>query len=192
VDGWTVYRIERSWPDGIARNVVQVTDLAATDPTAEAALWRFLLDLDLISEVRAPKRPTDEVLRQRLNEPRRLRTTTLRDDLWVRVIDVPATLAARRYLVEDELVLEVVDSFRPQTDGCYLLAAGPQGASCTPTRRSADMTMDVATLGSGLLGHSRFQLQSRAGLVTEHRTGAAQRADLMFGSTDVPFCRTSF
>jgi predicted acetyltransferase len=171
---------------------VHVIDLAATDPVVDALLWRFVLGLDLVGEVRAPKRPTDEMLRHRLAEPRRLRTTAVRDDLWVRIVDLPSALCARRYLIEGELVFDVVDSFRPQTDGRYLLAAGPHGADCSRTRRPPDLSLDIASLGSALAGHPRFQLQSQAGLVTEHRPGAALRADLMFGSTDVPFYRAPF
>lgn len=192
VGGWTTYRIERSWPDGIARNVVHVVDLAAVDAQSELALWRFLLDLDLVSEVRSHKRPTDEVLRHRVAEPRRLRTTMVRDDLWVRVLDVSAALAGRRYQVEGELVLEVVDSFRPQADGRYLLAGGPSGAECSPTDRPAELSLDVATLGTAYLGLPRFALQEQAGLVTELRPGALTRAETMFRSADVPFCRTPF
>ena len=192
VKGWATWRMERSWPDGIARNIVHIADLAATEPQSEAALWRFLLDLDLVSEVRAYKRPTDELLRHRISEPRRLRTTTLRDDLWVRILDVPTALAGRRYLMEGELVLEVVDPFRPQTDGRYLLTGGSDGAECTATDRPADLSLDISTLGTAYLGLPRFGLQQRAGLVTELRPGAVARADLMFRSADVPFCRTPF
>jgi predicted acetyltransferase len=192
VGGWTTYRIERSWPDGIAHNVAHIGDLGATDPRSEAALWRFLLDLDLVSEVRSPKRPTDEALRHRLSEPRRLRTTTLRDDLWLRILDVPAALGARRYLIDGELVLEVVDPFRPRTDGRYLLVGGPSGAECTPTDRPADLSLDISTLGTAYLGLARFGLQEPAGLVTELRPGALRQAEIMFRGSDVPFCRTPF
>ena len=66
-----------------------------------------MLDIDLVEEVTASVRPLDEPLRWRLADPRRLRTTSITDCLWARLVDIPAALAARGYGIETELVLEV-------------------------------------------------------------------------------------
>lgn len=191
-DGWAIYRIKSRWNDALANHVVEVEDLAGITPEAELALWRYLLDIDLVGEVRSWTRPTDEPIRHRLADPRRFRTNTVRDDLWVRLVDIPAALSSRRYLTDAELVIEVTDSFRPQSAGRYLLSAGTDGAECKPTRKQPDLSMDVAVLGSAYLGNPRFTLQSAAGLVEEHRFGALAAADIAFRSADIPFCRTGF
>ena len=58
--------------------------------------------------------PVDEPLRWMLADPRRMFTKGMHDFLWVRLLDIPAAMAARRYQVEDSLVVEVADGFRPR------------------------------------------------------------------------------
>ncbi|MHB8466621.1 MAG: GNAT family N-acetyltransferase [Acidimicrobiales bacterium] len=192
VDGWVAYRFRRSSKDGVAERSIEVEDLAADDPVVEVSLWRYVLDVDLVSEVRARSRPRDEPMRWLLADPRRLRTTSVRDDVWVRLLDVCAALGARAYQVEGSVVLEITDTFRPQTAGRYRLDAGPDGAVCAPTRDSPDLALSVADLGTAYLGDARLRQLARAGRVDELRPGALRRADLMFGSDVVPFCRTDF
>lgn len=192
-DGWATYRVRAERADGVAANTIEVVDMGATSATAELGLWRLLFDTDLVARVVAPSRPTDEPLRHWLVDPRRLVVAGLHDHVWVRLLDVAAALAARRYRTEDELVIEVVDGFRPQTGGRYRLVGGPDGAECRRAdAANPDLTLDVAALASGYLGAPRFCTMARAGLVDEHRHGAARAAELMFGSDVVPFCRTGF
>lgn len=191
-DGWLIYRVRPAWKHGLPNNTVEVHELGATDPTAEVALWRLVLDIDLVSEVVAWGRPLDEPLRWWLADPRRLRVTAIKDDIWVRLLDIPAALSARRYDLEGEVVFEVEDRFRPQLSGRYRLEGGPDGASCTATDASADLSIDVADLGAAYLGRPCFRSFAAAARVEEHRDGALRRADLMFGTGRVPFCRTGF
>ena len=66
------YRIKDEWPGGIAANTLEVLDLYALDDEVEAALWQFLVDIDLVANVKGIGRPIDEPLRWRLADPRRL------------------------------------------------------------------------------------------------------------------------
>jgi hypothetical protein len=52
--------------------------------------------------------------------------------------------------------------------------------------------MDSADLAASYLGNPRFSLLSRAGRAEEHTPGALRRADQLFASDTVPFCRTAF
>jgi predicted acetyltransferase len=119
VDGWVSYRIESRWPNGLAANIVKVRMLVGLTVEAEAALWRYLLDLDLAGTIKLIDRPVDDPVRWRLADPRRLRVTEVGDQLWVRLLDLPGALAARRYAVEDALVLEVSDTLRPRNQGRF-------------------------------------------------------------------------
>jgi predicted acetyltransferase len=123
VDGWVGYRIEDRWPGGLPANLVRVGALYGLTPEADAALWRYCLDLDLAATVRLRDRPLDEPIRWRLADPRRLRTIQVGDQLWLRLLDLPAALAARRYAAEGELVFEVTDALRPTNQGRYRLNA---------------------------------------------------------------------
>ena len=92
-DGYATYRYQWKWQDGLPANSLSVEDIYSTSPEVDAGLWRFLLDIDLVEEVTAGARPLDEPLRWRLADPRRLRTTSINDALWARLVDIPAALS---------------------------------------------------------------------------------------------------
>ncbi len=190
--GYASYRLEHGWPDNIPGYTMRVNQLAASSPTVRAALWRYCLDVDLVATVRFENIPTNEPMRWRLRDPRRLRTRTVSDFLWVRLIDVARALEARRYRVADRVVLQVVDAFLPENEGRYELDAGPDGARCRRTNADPDVTLPVAALGSAYLGGVALTALAQAGRVEETRPGGLARADLLFGAADPPFCSTDF
>jgi len=191
-DGYVAYRVDRRWPEGIPEAVVHVRELIATNAGAEAALWRYLFEHDLVGRVVAHSRPTDESVRWRLADPRRLRYSAINDHLWVRIVDIPAALSARRYAVDGELVFDISDPFRPSNEGRYLLRGGPDGAECAHTNATADIRLGVGELGSAYLGEARLSTLARAGRAVEQRVGSLARADRMFRGDVLPFCRTGF
>ncbi|HEV8651461.1 MAG TPA: GNAT family N-acetyltransferase [Actinomycetes bacterium] len=192
VDGYATYSLKPRWTDNLPDNVAQVHELMAVTPEAAASLWRFCLDLDLTTTVELHNRPLDEPLRWCLADPRRLRTTLLSDFLWLRVLDVPAALAARRYAASGQLVLEVADPLLPENDGRFRVDGGPSGADCARTGFEPDVVLDVAALGAAYLGGVRFSTLGRAGRAREGRPGALARADAMFTSDLAPWCSTDF
>jgi predicted acetyltransferase len=192
VDGWVSYRVENRWPSGLASNVIKVRMLVGLTPEAEAALWRYILDLDLAGTVKLFDRPVDDPVRWRLADPRRLRVTDVGDHLWVRLLDLPGALAARRYAVEGTLVLEVTDPLRPRNQGRFRLEGGPDGAVCEPTRAEPDLALDVADVGAAYLGGTSLVSLARAERVAELTPGALLRAERMFATVPPPFCTTHF
>jgi predicted acetyltransferase len=192
VDGWISYRVKDRWEHEIANNLVTVRQLFALTPEAEAALWSYCLELDLAGSVRLLARPVDEPLRWYLTNPRLLRTLTLADHLWLRLLDLPAALEARRYATEGSLALEVSDPVRPQNQGRWLLEGGRDGASCQRTRRPPDLALDVAELGAAYLGGTRLATLGRTGRVDELTPGALVRADAMLASDPPPWTTTHF
>jgi predicted acetyltransferase len=192
VDGWVSYRVENRWPGGLASNVVKVRMLVGLTPEAEAALWRYLLDLDLAGTIKLQDRPVDDPVRWRLADPRRLRVTDLGDHLWLRLLDLPGALGARRYAVEGTLVLEVTDALRPRNQGRFRLEGGPDGAVCEPTRAEPDLALDVADIGAAYLGGTSLASLARAERVAELTPGALLRAERMFAASPPPVCTTYF
>ena len=137
VDGFAVYRVKHDWPEGYPRNVLTVRDLQATTPGAYADLWRYVFEVDLVERVVAWSRPVDEPLVHLVQEPRRL-GATLRDNLWVRPVDVAGALGARSYSTDARIVLEVMDPFCPWNEGRYLLEAiGGRGERHAGDHRTA-------------------------------------------------------
>ncbi len=202
-DGYASYRFKPSWgDDGNPQGSLMVTELVAATTDAYAALWRYCLDMDLAVTVTAGDRPQDEPLRWLLADPRQLRTTSVMDSLWLRLLDVSACLAARGYAAEGALVLEVHEPESTSADAPgsgdggasrrYLLEAAPEGAACSPTTRTPDIVMGVAELGATYLGGASFAALAQAGLVHEAVGGAVARADRLFATALAPWCCTSF
>jgi predicted acetyltransferase len=190
-DGYVIYRIKDEW-NVLPNSKLLINELTGVSDDVEAALWQFALSIDLITEVVGRMRPLDEPIRWRLADPRRLRTSELADHLWLRLLDVPRALAARTYRVSDGLVLEVIDRFRPDSGGRFRLDGGPDGATCTPTDTSADLTLGTSELASLFLGGVAPRALAGAGRIDEHTPGALARADLFFPTTPQPFCATHF
>ena len=192
-EGYVTYRAKSDWAAGLAGTELAVQELVATSPEVRLALWRYVLDVDLVRRVTAWDTPLDDPLRWALADPRRLRTTRLGDWLWVRLVDLPAALEARRYPVAGGLVLDVTDPFRPHHGGRVRLDAGPDGAECRPAAAAAvDLALDVADLGAAYLGGVRFSTLARAGRVDERTPGALARADALFACEPLPFCSSEF
>lgn len=192
-DGFAIYRIKDDWgTDNLSRSVLVVREVYGATAEVEAALWRFLCDIDLVERVECWNRPMDDPLRWRLAEPRRFRTRAISDWVWARVLDVPGALEARAYEGEGEIVLEIVDQFRPLSGGRFRLEAGPDGAACKPTDETPDVTLGAADLGALYLGGVAPSLLAAAGRVDEHSPNSLAQADALFTTRRLPFANTGF
>ncbi|MGH9185614.1 MAG: GNAT family N-acetyltransferase [Acidimicrobiales bacterium] len=191
-DGYATYHVEDRWNHRFPDNTVHVDELMAVTTEAYAALWHHTLGLDLVRKVVAEERPVEEPLPWLLTDPRQVDLVHLSDFLWVRVLDVPATLAARSYAATDRLVFEVVDPFCPASGGRFELDAGPDGATCEPTEAAPDVSVGTAELGAASLGGAPLWLPAAAGRVTEHTSGAVARFDRLFLGQPGPWCNTWF
>ncbi len=184
--GYVRYRVRNQWEEGHASSELIASELMATTPAAEADLWRYLFSVDLIRTITAKARPTVELISLLLADPRRMKTR-FSDGLWVRLLDVPAALQARRYQIDGRLVIEVTDRFLPEAGGVFALEGGPDRAECTAVEADPDLTVDATGLGSRYLGEGSFRLLHEAGRVRGHPE-AVNRADLMFGWHQPPWC----
>jgi predicted acetyltransferase len=184
---YALYRLNLSFDRGTQTGAVVVTEAMGDSPEATVALWRFLLDIDWMAKVRASLLPVDHPLLLLLAEPRRLRFS-LRDGLWVRLVDVGAALGARAYAATDSVVVEVADAFCPWNAGCWRVGKeGVERSGHTP-----DLRCDVTALGSVYLGGFTWAQLARALRVEEVRAGAVARADALFRTDRVPWCPEVF
>lgn len=189
-DGYVLYKIER--PDHAVgeepKSILGVLDLWAANDEAWAALWRFVLRVDLVDEVIAEYRPLDEPLEWLLADRRAVATIDIADETWLRLVDVPATLAARGYGLAEPVVIEVSDRFLPDNDGTYRIT--PDGAARTDGQ--ADLRLDVDTLAATYLGDVTFSALAAAGRVEVADPAALTRADRLFATDKSPWCGTFF
>jgi predicted acetyltransferase len=192
VDGYAIYKVAHDWPEDTPNTALHVRNLVAANPGAYADLWRFVLDVDLVTYVEASNRPSDEPLLYLLREPRRLRAR-ISDNLWVRLVDIPGALAARRYAAAGRVVLEVADQFCAWNGGRYVLeAAEDGGAVVEPSSQPAEIACTASDLGATYLGGTTFRELHRAGRVDERVEGSLARADAMFGWDPAPWSPYEF
>lgn len=183
--GYVRYRTKQDYEQGNPAGILHLRELIAASDAAYAALWQYLFGVDLIKTIHAEWRRVDEPLTWMLADPRRLVRRT-QDTLFVRVVDVAEALAGRRYAAEGELVIEVQDRFCGWNEGSYLLKGGPNGATCTRTARSPDISLEAESLGAAYLGGVRLSTLARAGRVSGPEA-ALGRADAMFGWQPAPW-----
>jgi predicted acetyltransferase len=191
VRGYALFRRKTVWNGALPNGTVAVRELVAHDPATARALWGRLLDLDLMGTVRLDERPTDDPLLHLLVDPRGPQPT-LTDGLWVRLVDLPTALSARRYTCDVEVVLEVRDELLPANAGRWRLTAGPDGARCEPTRAAAQVELDIRELGGAFLGANTLGGYAAAGLVRALDPGTAARASAAFSWPVAAYCGWMF
>ena len=199
-EGYVLYRAEREANVFRGERVrIVVEELRGESAEVEAALWRFVLDLDLVGPVVVRRGPVDEPIRWRLADPRQLHTSSVEDRLYIRVLDTAAALGARGYRTEGRLVLDVLPPAVGEGDvdagpGRWVLDAGPDGASCRRARagEEADLRLDLPALGSLFMGGFPASLLAAGGRIEELVPGTLSIADRLFGTTPSPRSGTGF
>ncbi|WP_326814618.1 GNAT family N-acetyltransferase [Streptomyces sp. NBC_01762] len=191
-DGLLSYRADDKWGDTKQPlNRASVRSLIAETPAAERALWHFVCSIDWITTVRSGRRAPDDLLPLLLPDPRAARIVTQADWMWVRVLDVVRALESRTYAVPASLTLDIHDP-AGLAGGRFRLDASPDGASCAPTTRSADLALDVRELGTLCLGDESALRLAALGRVEELAPGAAAVADGVFRAGRRAWCPDVF
>ncbi|MFF9348364.1 GNAT family N-acetyltransferase [Streptomyces sp. NPDC014734] len=192
VVGYVTYRIKPTWDMSGPKGTVRVGDLAALDPAAYAALWRFVLGIDLTSTVEARNRPVDDAVLHLVSDVRRC-GIQIRDSLHVRLVELGAALEARAYQAPVDVVFEVEDAFCPWNAGRWRLTADAKGAAtCRRTEDPADLALSVRELGSAYLGGESLTALAKAGRVRELRPGTLAEASRAFASDVAPWLPQGF
>ncbi|WP_406120379.1 GNAT family N-acetyltransferase [Streptomyces canus] len=111
----------------------------------------------------------------------------LRHALWIRIINVPAALRARRYFATGRIRLEVVDSFLPQAAGRFLFETRDGHAECGPTTGAADVRLTIGALGALYLGHTDPRALALAGLIESEDDAAVARLGRLMAGPHVPW-----
>jgi predicted acetyltransferase len=184
---YALYRLNIALEHGIQAGSVEVMEAMGDSPEATRALWRFLLDIDWMARIRAALLPLDHPLLLLLAEPRRLRLS-VRDGLWVRLVDVGAALSARSYADQNPIVVDVSDRFCPWNERRWRV--GPD--SVEQTDGPPELRCDVTALGSVYLGGFTWAQLARALRVEEVHRGAIKRADALFHTDRAPWCPEIF
>ncbi len=179
--GYALFRRKGDWGPAGPAGTVQVNETVATDPAVSHVLWTRLLDLDLTEELHTGSLAPDDPLLSLLVDVRSGRAAA-KDNLWARIIDLPAALAGRQYQAPVDVVLEVRDDLVADNAGRWHLAAPAFGpATVERTDADADLALDVRELGAAYLGGTSLAELAAAGQVAELRPGTLLPAAAAFG-----------
>ncbi|PXA69810.1 GNAT family N-acetyltransferase [Cryobacterium arcticum] len=177
---------------------LKLVDLVAATDDAYAALWRFLVEMDMVNEISAPLRSISEPVAWQVADHRAVRKTSERDHLWLRILDVPAALGARRYTAPGQYLLDVTDDLS-FAQGRFLLTVAADGSGqAHPLLDAAapvgavEVALSAADLASLYLGGTSAVDLARAGRITELTPDAAVRLDTALHSAYAPHLSTWF
>jgi predicted acetyltransferase len=186
--GYALYRVRQDTVAGEWHKTMRVLEAFGVDAAATLEVWRVLLGTDWVDEIESWSLPADHPLvlgLVRVNDAR----LTVFDGLWLRLLDVPAALAARSYAGSGQAAIEVVsDPHFPDNVGTWTVAAGEVSRG----RRRPDVRLPVAALGAAYLGGFSFRQLAQVGMAEEAARGGLERADALFRTRAQPWCPESF
>jgi predicted acetyltransferase len=148
VRGLAIYEVAGG-DDDYTQHHLNVHYLSTETDDAYAALWRFLLEVDLVTEVRSWMRAVDEPVRWMVRDQRGIKQTVT-DHQWVRILDVKAALEARGYEHDGRLELEISDELGFAA-GRFILDVMDATATVTPGGSGAT-AVTVQQLSAAYLG----------------------------------------
>lgn len=192
--GFVVYRVTGGGLD-FTNHKLTVDYLLAETPEAYEALWRYVLEVDLVREVKAELRSVDEPLLWLLSDMRAARVSPI-DHLWLRILDVPASLNARSYSSAGMIAFEVSDELG-FANGRYVLETDDQGM---PTASRVEnlpegvpaVSLSVNELSSLYLGGVSASSLIAAGRIVELNPGAGAAIERIFHSPATPWLSVWF
>lgn len=179
-----------TYPDPPQR--LEIADFVALTPLAYHALWRYLARFQLVRFIEWPQAPADDPLPHLILEPRMLRDTAS-EGLLARIVDLPASVAARGYDTSATLTVELLDDLCPWNAGRWTLEISPDGARALPLGSGEpQLSMTINTFAMLLFGQISATRAARAGRLGVHDARALPAWDLALATRHAPFCADHF
>jgi GNAT superfamily N-acetyltransferase len=192
VVAWAAFRRKGAWDDFEPDGVVNVSAWGAASAAASRRLWSVLTDLDLMVRTKSWAMAVDDPLLHLLVDERAAKAI-VRDNLWVRILDIKAALEGRGYAADADVVLSVADAQVPTNAGTWRLTVADGAATVEPAPgAAADLTIGIQELGAVYLGGVRVEALAAAGLVAEHSPDAAGGLGRAMASPVAPVCGFMF
>ncbi|MEY9876038.1 putative acetyltransferase [Streptacidiphilus sp. MAP12-33] len=198
--GLLAYRIsDGGWRNWVPQQTtLKVEDYFAVDWAAEAALWRYALQVDWIQRVEVWDLAPDSPLPLALHDQRACvdNNDSTGDFLWVRILDVAQAFSARTYDAPGRVVFDVSDTMG-YTAGRFVLDAAEDGtgrclASGSTDDAVVDFALDVSQLAAVYFGHSTLGRLAEAGLLEPRREGGLRAAQRVLRTDRAPWCPDVF
>lgn len=191
VVGYATFRTKASWTPNGPHGTVLVKELFGIDAGAYARVMEFVLNQDLMAVTKLRNRPVDDPLLDMLVDPRRT-SVDINDQLWIRLVDVDRALAARRYAVPVDVVIQVEDRRCSWNNGHWRLQGDRDGARCERVDTPADFAISIDDLGAAYLGERHLTRIAAAGRIREQTAGSLSHATQAFDWDPAPWCQEIF
>lgn len=193
-DGWAQYSTE--WPETFGDHsggVCQVDDVWGATPQVELALWKFILDLDLIGTFRTDERAVDDAVRFALADVRSYHAKIRSDEQWLRLLRVNDALTARSYNpASGAVTIAVTDSMFPANTGTWRVSAAGAERVASSATDDADLATTINGLSATYMGGTSWHDALVSGHVEQRTPGALAMADVLFASRPLPRCGSFF
>ncbi len=189
--GYAVFKRTHKWPNSRPAAEVEVRQLSGT-PAARLALLRRLVDLDLAGTIKLHGFAPGDPLMSWVEGPRGLGDVHPFDSLWVRLVELPRSLAARGYEADCDVVVEVADEAAPWNAGRWRIRVKDGTGEATTTDDDADLSLPVSALGAAYLGGTNLAEMHRGGVVSEHRPGSVRELWRAFRTDIGPYAARAF
>ncbi|WP_431709540.1 GNAT family N-acetyltransferase [Glutamicibacter uratoxydans] len=189
VDGFVTYSFA-GWEHDPAQ--LNIAMLCAHTPQARWELIEFLGSHDLIKKL-SGRGPLDDVLRSALIDPRSYKIKAAGDHLWLRILDLPAAIAARGYQQDGDIRVKVVDSLGFAAGTWQIqVREGIGSAHLLESTADYDTLMDVRDLATLYLGTRNASHLAGAGVLEQTTQEAIRKLDRLFNVSQAPYCYTDF
>ncbi|KJQ55879.1 GNAT family N-acetyltransferase [Microbacterium sp. SA39] len=167
------------------RFALDVRLLVAETPDALAALWRFVVQHDLVDQVTADLRPVGDALPWLVADQRAVEQS-VHDHGWLRILDVPDALSARTYSGPLDLVIRVDDPLGFAEGSWHIQADADGDVTVEETsERAADVTIGVSALSALFVGGVGAMTLHAAGLIAAD-DAAVRSLDRAFAASPAP------
>ncbi len=188
-DGYVHYDVD--WDETFGANPTgkgKVHDIWGASPAVEIELWRYLLDIDLITSWKTDPRPVDEPVRRAMHDLRAYEAVHRLDEQWLRILDVDVALSARTYGPgRDTVNVRVHDPMFASNTGTWAISADGAQRNDGP----ADVEVDVGALSAAYLGGVSWHDLAVSNAVTA-TDDELSVLDALFTSRPTPFCGTFY
>ncbi|MCR6711500.1 MAG: GNAT family N-acetyltransferase [Demequina sp.] len=187
---FAIFARKLGWTNGAPDGEFGMWTWAAATGAAERRLLSVVLDLDLVAKVKMRNIPADGPFVTLLKDIRSAQFT-VRDNIWVRLLDVPKALAARSYGADADVTVEITDKQLPDNAGVWRFAIAGGEASVTRAEGPAQVTIPTQELGAAYLGGVTLASLADAGLVTGEPAAIAALSAAFVGD-QLPISPVSF
>jgi predicted acetyltransferase len=179
--------------DDFTSGTTTVDTWGSATGAATHRLFSVVSDLDLMAKTKVSHLAADDSLMYSLANIRAVKATT-EDNLWVRILNVPAALEARRYAADVDVAIAITDKQLPENHKVWRLVVTDGAAAVTLLERDApaQVRLSIQELSTAYLGGVTIAALAQASLVEELVPGAVESLSAAMRGEMLPVSNISF